>query len=149
MLAVATALPYMSFVHTVLSTPVFLAQASRAGLGDDELQSIEAWLSVNPKAGALIRGAGGARKVRFPGRGKGKSGGYRTIHFFGGDDVPLFLLALTDKGQEANLSKASRNELARTLPKIAEAYRAGVAERIVASRRLRRDQVRKGTSQER
>ena len=65
-------------------------------------------------------------------RGKGKSGGYRTIHYFGGDDVPLFLLALVDKGREANLSKAGRNELARLLPKIADAYRAGVKARIAA-----------------
>ncbi len=68
-------------------------------------------------------GTGGARKLRHAGRGEGKSGGYRTIHYFGGDDVPIFLLALIDKGKRANLSQAERNDLARTLPKIADAYR--------------------------
>ena len=38
--------------------------------------------------------------------------------------MPLFLLALIDKGKRANLSKAERNVLAKVLPKIAEAYRA-------------------------
>jgi len=118
-------------VHTVLTTPVFLAQASKAGLRDDDLQAIEVWLSENPTAGVVIQGTGGARKVRFARSGKGKSGGYRTIHFFGGDDVPLFLLALVDKGREANLSKAVRNELAKLLPRIAETYRAGAEARTM------------------
>jgi hypothetical protein len=121
-------------VHTVLTTPAFLAQASRAGLSDGELQAIEAWLSENPTAGVIIPGTGGARKIRFARRGKGKSGGYRTIHYFGGEDVPLFLLALVDKGREANLSKAGRNELAKVLSKIADVYRAGVKSRVAAKR---------------
>ncbi len=55
-----------------------------------------------------------------------KAGGYRTVHYFGGDDVPIFLLALIDKGEKANLTKAERNQLAKLLPRIAEAYRAGM-----------------------
>ncbi len=43
----------------------------------------------------------------------------------------MFLLALVDKGQRANLSKAERNELVDVLPRIAEVYRAGVARRVV------------------
>lgn len=82
-------------------------------------------LARHPHAGDLMAGTGGARKVRFPGRGKGKSGGYRTIHYFGGDDIPIFLLALVDKGQRANLSKAQRNELAQSLGGLAEACREG------------------------
>lgn len=45
------------------------------------------------------------------------------MHYFGGEDVPVFLLALIDKGQRANISKAERNELAEVLPKIARIYR--------------------------
>ncbi len=70
-------------------------------------------------------GTGGARKLRHAGRGGGKSGGYRTIHYFGGNDVPIFLLALIDKGEKANLTKAERNQLAGLLPNIVEVYRAG------------------------
>ena len=98
------------------------------------MQAIEVWLSENPTAGVVIRGTGGARKVRFARRGMGKSGGYRTIHYFGGEDVPLFLLALVDKGHEANLSKAGRNELAKLLSKVADVYREGVKTRIAAKR---------------
>lgn len=75
-------------------------------------------------------GTGGARKVRFPAHGSGKSGGYRTIHYFGGDDVPVFLLALIVKGERENLTRDQKNDLAKVLPGIADAYRAGVALRI-------------------
>ena len=61
--------------------------------------------------------------MRHAGRGKGKSGGYRTIHYFAGEDVPVFLLSLIDKGQRANLSKAEVNDLAKLLSLLAENYR--------------------------
>lgn len=62
--------------------------------------------------------------MRFARPGKGKSGGYRTIHYYGGDDVPVFLLGLIDKGQRSNLSQAERNELAKLLPQVAATYRS-------------------------
>jgi hypothetical protein len=80
-------------------------------------------IAAAPQGGDLIVGTGGARKMRHAGRGHGKSGGYRTIHYFGGEDVPLFLLGLIDKGQRADLSQAERNELSTILAGIAAAYR--------------------------
>ena len=82
-------------------------------------------------------GSGGARKVRFARRGKGKSGGYRTVHYFAGDDVPLFLLALIDKSERSNLSKAERNELSKILAELADDYRASVAAKVVTLNRKR------------
>ncbi len=38
-------------------------------------------LAANPVAGDEMPGTGGCRKLRVAGRGKGKSGGYRTIKF--------------------------------------------------------------------
>jgi hypothetical protein len=111
-------------MHGVLLTSVFERQAKAAGLDDEEVQEIAVAIAGNPLGGELMVGTGGARKMRHAGRGGGKSGGYRTIHYFGGDDVPIFLLALIDKGERANLSKAERNELAKVLPRIADAYRA-------------------------
>jgi hypothetical protein len=121
-------------MHGVLTTPTFERQARQAGLTEDEVTEMCVWLAENPLSGAIMPGTGGARKVRFARRGKGKSGGYRTIHFFAGDDVPLFLLGLVDKGQATNLTKAERNELARVLPQLGEAYRVGVKRRIKTRR---------------
>jgi hypothetical protein len=107
----------------VVFTPTFERQAKDAGLSGDELMTIASSLAENPLAGDLMPGTGGARKVRFARQGKGKSGGYRTVHYFGGVDVPIFLLALIDKGNKSDLSMAERNALANILARIAEAYR--------------------------
>jgi hypothetical protein len=55
----------------------------------------------------------------------GKSGGYRTIHYFGGDDIPVFLLSIYEKGAKADLTARERNKLATILPKLARNYRMG------------------------
>lgn len=69
----------MGSVHTVLTTRLFEADAANAGLSEDEIMEIIAWISENPRKGAIMPGTGGARKARFAGKREGKSGGYRTI----------------------------------------------------------------------
>jgi hypothetical protein len=71
-------------------------------------------------------GTGGARKIRSAGRGKGKSGGYRVVTYFAAPDIPVFMLAVINKGERANLSKAEQNELRKELSAIAEDYRLGL-----------------------
>ncbi len=124
-------------MHGVLTTPIFEADAARAGLSNDEIMAIVEWLAAHPLAGVVMRGTGGARKVRFAGKGRGKSGGYRTIHYYGGDDIPLFLRALIDKGEKDNLSRAECNALAVELSELAADYRSGTAARLAAMRRRR------------
>ncbi len=111
-------------MHTILLTPTFQRQADREGLSEDKVFEIASVIAADPLGGDLMAGTGGARKMRHAGRGHGKSGGYRTIHYFGGQDVPVFLLAVYGKGGKANLTPAERNQLAVALPKIAAAYRA-------------------------
>lgn len=110
-------------MHGVVLTSVFERQARRAGLLEDELLEIVAVIAADPQGGDLMPGTGGARKMRHAGRGWGKSGGYRTIHYFGGSDIPLFLLALIDKGERANLTNAEKNDLATALPLLRDVYR--------------------------
>lgn len=117
-------MPYRpTSMQSVIQTSVFLAQAKRCGLSDDDLQEIVAVIAADPEAGAVMAGTGGARKLRHARAGQGKSGGFRTIHYFGGGDIPVFALAIYGKNEKGNLSKAERNELARILPKLADAYR--------------------------
>lgn len=51
-------------------------------LNDDQYQLLQAALMANPEAGALIRGSGGLRKVRWAVDGKGKSSGLRLIYYW-------------------------------------------------------------------
>jgi hypothetical protein len=111
-------------MQTVLLTPTFESEARRAGLTDDEVLHIASVIAADPLAGELIPGTGGARKLRFARRGAGKSGGYRTVHYFAGLDVPIFLLAVYGKGEKANLTQAERNALAALLPRIAANWRS-------------------------
>ena len=121
-------------MQTVPTTPTFDRQARAAGLSDDEVAAIASTIGAAPLSGDLMQGTGGARKLRFPRPDVGKSGGFRTIHYFGGEDVPVLLLAVVDKGQRTNMSKAERNEFAEVLLRIVEVYRAGVAHRVVEMR---------------
>ena len=77
--------------HTVVETADYLKDARNAGLSEDERRAIVDFLSDNPTAGDEISGTGGARKVRFAAKGKGKSGGVRVITFYSGADIPIFL----------------------------------------------------------
>lgn len=119
-------------MHAVIRTPTFLSDAKAAGLSDDAQDEIVAEISKNPTAGALMEGTGGCRKLRFAGKGKGKRGGFRTVHYHAGDDVPVLLLALIDKGESENLSKAERNALRVELVGYADDYRRGVIEKVAA-----------------
>jgi hypothetical protein len=110
-------------MFTIVETPSFLADAKDAGLSDSERIEIVDFIAVNPMAGDEIAGSGGARKVRFAGRGKGKSGGYRVVTFYSGEAMPVFLLNIFAKGDRANISKAETNALRVILGALADTYR--------------------------
>jgi hypothetical protein len=116
-------------MHSVIETEVFRRSAD-ALLSEDERLAITTAISANPMLGELMPGTGGARKVRFAGRGKGKSGGYRVVTYFAAEDVPVFLLEIFSKGEKINLSKAERNKLKDTLGKIADEWRASVKAKV-------------------
>jgi hypothetical protein len=99
-------------MHTIIETAAYLTAASDAGMTDEERNAVVDVLAANPTAGDIMPGCGGARKLRVAKPGKGKSGGYRVISYFGGDDVPVFLLTVFGKNERANLTKAERNGLA-------------------------------------
>lgn len=96
-------------MHPVCETHVFRRAASQSGMSEDEITDLICYLAANPTAGDEVSGTGGCRKVRFGGRGKGKSGGYRTITFYSGEMMPVFLITVFAKGEKANLSKGERN----------------------------------------
>lgn len=117
-------------MHSVLETDTFARAAKRVGLSEDERFRIVSELSDNPKAGDLIVGAGGARKIRFAAPGRGKRGGYRVVTYYAADDVPVFLMDLYEKGERIDLTQAERNELKKILKAVADDYRRSVREKM-------------------
>jgi len=93
---------------------------------EDEISGLVDLLAQNPMAGDEIVGTGGCRKVRISGRGKGKSGGYRTVTFFTGETLPVFLVTVFSKGERANLSQRERNNLRDITKEIVKEYLAKV-----------------------
>jgi hypothetical protein len=100
-------------MHTVIETRAYLRDAEYAGMTEEERDLAVLYLAKNPEAGDIMKETGGCRKVRIAREGAGKSGGYRVITYFGGREVPLFLLTVFAKGQRTNLSKGERNALAK------------------------------------
>jgi len=97
-------------METVVETRAYLSAAKDAGMSDEEREIAVNLISANPEAGELMVGTGGCRKIRFAGKGRGKSGGYRLISFYrtGGR---VFLLTVFAKGDRANLTQGERNGL--------------------------------------
>lgn len=96
---------------TIAELPEYIRNADKLLL-KSERKSIIDYLAAHPKAGELIQGTGGIRKLRWARRGRGKSGGVRVIYYFHSEVIPLYLLTLFGKGEKANLTTAERNKLA-------------------------------------
>jgi len=97
---------------TIAEVPEYIRQAEKL-MTVEERQDIVSYLAAHPKSGDLIEGAGGIRKIRWGRGGRGKSGGVRVIYYYHSELMPLYLLTLFAKNEQANLSKADRNDLAK------------------------------------
>ena len=96
---------------TVAETPEYIRLAEKL-LSEEERRDVLSYLAAHPKAGDLMEGTGGVRKLRWGRGGRGKSGGVRVIYYVHSEAMPLYLLTLFAKNERANLSKAERNALA-------------------------------------
>lgn len=99
-------------MQTIVELPEFQKKAASL-LEDEEKTSMINYLAFHPKAGDLMQGTGGIRKLRWSAQGRGKSGGVRVIYYYHNGAMPLFLLTVFGKGEKANLSQSERNELAK------------------------------------
>jgi mRNA-degrading endonuclease RelE of RelBE toxin-antitoxin system len=101
----------MSALITVAEVDPFAATAARAGLSENERQALTIFLARHPAAGDLIPGTGGLRKLRWVGKGKGKSGGYRVIYYYFNEALPVYLLAVYPKNQQVDLTPQQKARL--------------------------------------
>lgn len=97
-------------MQTIAELPEFI-KSSRKLLDDDERQDLIRYLSEQPKAGDLMVGTGGVRKLRWGRGSQGKSSGVRVIYYFHNEQMPLYLLSMFAKNEQANLTHSERNEL--------------------------------------
>jgi hypothetical protein len=90
-------LPYSLSVYTVIETPVYSNKVDKV-LTESERDSFAVFLASNPRAGSVVRGSGGVRKVRWAQQGRGESGGARIIYYNKLDNGEIWLLTIYAKG---------------------------------------------------
>lgn len=99
-------------MQTVAEVPEFIRRSRRL-LSETERESLIDFLALRPKAGVLIRGTGGLRKLRWARQGGGKSGGARVIYYYLNESIPLYLLTIFAKGEKSDLSQREKQDLAK------------------------------------
>jgi hypothetical protein len=97
-------------MHIIVELPEYTKKAEKL-LVAEQNKEIIAYLARHPKAGVVIQGTGGVRKLRWAKEGGGKSGGVRVIYYYHNKSIPLFLLTMFGKSEQSNLSKAQQNLL--------------------------------------
>ena len=84
---------------------------------DDSYAELQAELIANPEKGAVIRGSGGVRKIRWAAEGRGKSGGFRVIYFVRNVHGIIWMLTIYPKNVRDSLAghmlKKIREEIER------------------------------------
>ena len=84
---------------------------ARGLLGNDGFEAMLELLARRPRAGRLIQGTGGLRKVRIARPGHGKSGSTRVIYYYHNAHKPILLLLIYAKASQENLTSGQRTRL--------------------------------------
>lgn len=73
-------------------------------VGEAERTELRRELTENPRAGAVIPGSGGLRKLRWSRPGRGKRGGVRIVYYYFDTFGLLTLLAVFAKNEQSDLT---------------------------------------------
>ncbi|WP_332767549.1 type II toxin-antitoxin system RelE/ParE family toxin [Phenylobacterium sp.] len=92
----------------VVRTAAFERAAKKLGASTEELDALERAIAADPDVGDVIKGLGGARKIRFAMKGKGKRGGGRAIYVVIRVRDAAYLLIAYSKGDQVEISNTQR-----------------------------------------
>lgn len=88
-----------------IETSVFTRMITEL-LDQDSYLRLQDALLEHPGKGAILRGGGGIRKLRFALPGTGKSGGIRVIYYWKQEKHRIYLLVAYPKSKKDDLSDA-------------------------------------------
>lgn len=95
---------------TVLQLPKFKAEATKL-IGADGIEAVAVYLIDHPGGGDVIPGAGGARKLRWAAKGKGKRGGARIVYLYVVIAASVYLLRCYAKNVKTDLTADEKKQL--------------------------------------
>ncbi len=105
-------------MHEIVETATYLAAAERAGMSEEDRDFVAMCIAANPRAGDLIKGSNGVRKVRIARPNTGKSSGWRVLTAYVAEVEPVYLLTVYAKNQRANVSQAEINAWAKVMAEL-------------------------------
>lgn len=97
--------------RSFIELPIFKSRWEALGLNEEDLLRLQIELLADPKAGDVMQGTGGVRKMRFAFEHRGKSGGVRVIYVDFEMYEKIYLLTAYTKNEKENLTKKERSEI--------------------------------------
>ena len=88
----------MEFIETSIFTERIVRLVT-----DEAYRALQAALAENPRAGDVIPGAGGLRKIRWRASGRGKRGGLRILYYCW-SEARLYMIFAYDKTKQGDLT---------------------------------------------
>ena len=95
-----------------VETPIFTRSVCEH-LDDEQYRRLQLALLLRPEQGAVIKGGGGLRKIRWGGGGSGKRGGLRVIYYWDRPSAVLYMLLVYSKHEQEDLTPSQLRLLSR------------------------------------
>lgn len=96
----------------IVETSVFTRRL-QAHLEDEDYRLLQLHLAGQPDAGAVIKGTGGLRKVRWSVGARGKRGGVRVIYYWSKPLERILMLLIYAKSERDDLTPDQLRSLRR------------------------------------
>jgi len=90
-------------------------QRARQLLNEREFDAMLHFIATRPRAGRIIEGTGGLRKVRIARGSAGKSSGVRVIYYYHSENSPILLLLIYPKASQGNLTARQKLQLKKSV----------------------------------
>lgn len=100
-----------------IETPEFIRKIDNLA-AEDDFFTLQKELIENPLKGKIIKGTGGARKIRMKLKGRGKSGGARTIYYYVDFKGEVWFLDIYLKKDKSTLTENDKISLYRFIKEI-------------------------------
>ena len=106
-----------------ISFDIFNKIWENLGLTDNDLKDLQEYLIINSESGSIIQGTGGVKKLRWPLKNKGKSGGVRVLYIDFLVYKKIYLLMIYPKNQKDNITDNEKKIIKRLVANLKDELR--------------------------